>query len=61
MSGMCSPCKLNEHERCSGRIQTEIFRKGLKVGTHDGACGCYCKAPDGWRGTPQPLPRSRWS
>lgn len=59
MSGICPPCREDRHEAHQSTYVVEIVRKGLVMRTKRVTCSCVCLKPEGWRGTPQNVPRWR--
>lgn len=55
--GVCEPCREDHHARCTSVYNVDVVRKGVRMKTRKVTCECVCKAPPGWRGEPQPVPR----
>ncbi len=63
---LCEGCKDNKHQTHTSTVYLQWKRKGLHADqmSRKVACNCSeCTQPEGWRGTPQPLPMTfghRW-
>ena len=58
---LCEPCKEDAHARCGSIAFVSWPRsdkhKKRNHGSRRVACGCVCRLPDGWRGSPTLPPR----
>ena len=64
---LCGNCREDYHNLCQSKVHLprndrphKTRRYEAKGSGHVADCECVCGQPEGWRGTPQPLPRGPW-